>query len=150
MAGSLVAREEGCIFCKIIAGELPSSKVYEDDTCVAFLDVAPIRPGHTLVVPKNHAPSLAKLDPEIGGHLFQTGQNVAAALYGGIGCDGVSVFLADSAAAGQDVFHSHMHLLPRFEGDGLGSAFRADEEKMASREELEGVAEKIKSSFKAT
>ncbi len=145
-----MAREEGCIFCKIIAGELPSSKVYEDDACVAFLDVAPIRPGHTLVVPKDHASSLVKLDPEIGGHLFQTGQNVAAALYGGIGCDGVSVFLADGAAAGQDVFHSHMHLLPRFEGDGLGSAFRADEEKMASREELEGVAEKIKSSFKAT
>ena len=145
-----MARDENCIFCKVIAGEVPSSRVFEDDVCVAFLDVAPIRPGHTLVVPKDHASSLSELDPEIGGHLFQAGQRVTSALYGGLGCDGVSVFLADGAAAGQDVFHSHLHLLPRFDGDGLGSAFRAEEEEMAFREDLDGVAEKIKSSFKAT
>lgn len=150
MAGSLVAREENCIFCKIVAGEVPSSRVYEDETCVAFLDIAPIRPGHTLVVPKDHTPNLAELDPETGGHLFATGQKITAALYGGLGCDGVSVFLADGAAAGQDVFHSHLHLLPRFEGDGLGSAFRADEEEMAHRGELDQVAEKIESSLRET
>ena len=142
-----MARDENCIFCKVVASELPSSRVFEDDACVAFLDVAPIRPGHTLVVPKDHAPSLAELDPEIGGHLFTTGQKISNALYGGLGCDGVSVFLADGAAAGQDVFHSHLHLLPRFEGDGLGSAFRAEEEEMASREDLNAVAEKIRSSL---
>ncbi len=144
---ALVARDENCIFCNIAAGEAPSSKVFEDDVCVAFLDVAPIRPGHTLVVPKDHAPNLAELDPGIGCHLFRTGQKVAAALYGGLGCDGVSVVLADGAAAGQDVFHSHLHLLPRYEGDGLGSAFRADEVEMMPREELDEVAEKIKSSL---
>lgn len=142
-----MAREENCIFCKIVAGELPSSKVFEDEVCVAFLDVAPIRPGHTLVVPKDHASGLAKLDPPIGGRLFTTGQKITTALYGGLGCDGVSVFLADGAAAGQDVFHSHLHLLPRFDGDGLGSAFRADDEEMASREDLDIVADKIKGSF---
>lgn len=142
-----MARDADCIFCKIVAGEVPSSKVFEDETCVAFLDVAPIRAGHTLVVPKDHAPSLAGLEPEIGAHVFQAGQKVAAALYGGLGCDGVSVFLADGAAAGQEVFHAHLHLLPRFDGDGLGSAFRLDEEEMASREDLEAVAEKIRTSF---
>ncbi len=94
-----MARDENCIFCKIAAGEAPSSKVFEDDVCGAFLDAAPIRPGHTLVVPKDHASSLAELDPETGGHLFRVGQKIATALYGGLGCDGVSVFLADGAAA---------------------------------------------------
>ena len=150
MAGSLVPRDENCIFCKIIADELPSSKVFEDERCVAFLDVAPIRPGHTLVVPKDHAPNLAQLEPETGGHVFTIGQKITAALYGGLGCDGASVFLADGAAAGQDVFHSHLHLLPRFEGDGLGSAFRAEEEEMASREDLDAVARKIESSLLET
>lgn len=141
---------EDCIFCKIVAGEASSSMVFEDNACVAFLDVAPIRPGHTLVVPKDHAPRLLELDPEVGARLFRTGQKVAAALYGSLVCDGVNVFLADGAAAGQDVFHAHLHVLPRFEGDGLGSAFRADEEKMASREELDEVAEKIRNSFQRT
>lgn len=147
MAGSLVARDENCIFCKIVAGEVPSSRVFEDDVCIAFLDVAPIRPGHTLVVPKDHASRLGELDPETGGHIFRTGQKIAAALYGSLGCDGVSVFLADGEAAGQDVFHSHLHVLPRFEGDGLGSAFRADGEEMASRAKLDAVAAKIRNSF---
>ncbi|MDQ3566483.1 MAG: HIT family protein [Actinomycetota bacterium] len=145
MAGPLV--REGCIFCKILAGEASSSMVFEDNACVAFLDVAMIRPGHTLVVPKDHAPRLSELDPEVGARLFRTGQKVAAALYGSLGCDGINLFLADGEAAGQDVFHAHLHVLPRFEGDGLGSAFRADEEKMASREELDEVAEKIRNSF---
>ena len=121
--------------------------VFEDDTCVACLDVAPIRPGHILVVPRDHASGLSELAPEVGAHLFRTGQNVAAALYEGLGCDGVSVFLADGAAAGQDVFHAHLHVLPRFEGDGLGSAFRVDEEEAASRTELDEIAEKIRNSL---
>jgi diadenosine tetraphosphate (Ap4A) HIT family hydrolase len=142
-----MSREENCIFCKIVAGEAPSSAVFEDETCVAFLDVAPIQPGHTLLVPRDHASSLAELDPEMGVRLFQTGQKVAAALYGGLGCDGVNLFLADGAAAGQDVFHTHLHVLPRHEGDGLGSAFRSEAEEVVSRSELESVAERIKSSF---
>jgi len=145
MAGPLV--QESCIFCKIVADEASSSMVFEDDACVAFLDVAPIRPGHTLVVPRDHAPNLSELDPETGAHLFRTGQKVAAALYGSLGCDGVNLFLADGAAAGQDVFHSHLHVLPRFVGDRLGSAFRSDAEDMASREELDAVAEKMRNSF---
>jgi len=145
-----MARDENCIFCKIVAGELPSSRIFEDDTCVAFLDISPIRPGHTLIVPKDHAPNLAELDPTTGGHLFTCGQKIAAALYDGLECDGVSVFLADGAAAGQDVFHSHLHLLPRSDGDGLGSAFRVEEEETASREDLNAVADKIKASLGET
>jgi len=113
-----------CIFCKILAGQLPASFVYRDETCAAFMDIQPVNPGHVLVIPNDHAASLADLDPSTGAHLFRIGQRMAAALRAsGIRCEGVNFFLADGEAAGQEVFHVHLHVFPRYAGDGFGLTF---------------------------
>lgn len=109
------------IFAEIIAGRAPVSRVYEDDDVLAFMDIRPFTPGHLLVIPKVPASSLAELDPVIGGKLFQVGQLLAAALRESeVGCDGVNFFLADGVTAGQEVFHVHLHVIPRTAGDGFG------------------------------
>ncbi|NEW38801.1 HIT domain-containing protein [Nocardia cyriacigeorgica] len=109
------------IFADIIAGREPASRVYEDDDVLAFMDIRPLTPGHLLVVPKVAARSLAELDPEIGGKLFQVAQKLAAALRTSeVGCEGVNFFMADGVTAGQEVFHVHLHVIPRTVGDGFG------------------------------
>lgn len=115
-----------CVFCRIVAGTAPASMPYADDRVVAFLDISPITPGHLLVVPRAHAPGLADLDPDLGGHVFRVAQRMAAALRrSGLRCDGVNLFLADGAAAFQEVFHLHLHVLPRWRGDGFKLGYRA-------------------------
>ncbi len=138
-----------CIFCKILAGELPASIVYQDDICTAFMDIQPVNPGHVLVIPKVHATNLSELNPETGGHLFRVGQQVAAALYAsGVPCEGVNFFLADGAPAGQEVFHVHLHVFPRFEGDGFGLKFSPKYFQLPERDELDLVAERIRERLK--
>jgi diadenosine tetraphosphate (Ap4A) HIT family hydrolase len=111
-------RADFCIFCEIIIGRAEASRVHEDEICVAFMDIQPVTPGHVLVVPKVHAASLAELPPRTGGRMFQAAQRIASALAGsGVKCEGVNLFLADGEAAGQDVFHVHLHVIPRFNGD---------------------------------
>ena len=91
-----------CIFCKILAGESPVSLVYQDEICSVFVDIQPVNPGHLLVVPNVHAENLAELDSPTGGHLFQIGQKMAAALYkSDLKCEGVNFFLADDRFAAQ-------------------------------------------------
>ncbi len=134
-----------CIFCKILAGELPASLVYRDETCTAFMDIQPVNPGHVLVIPNTHATNLSELDPAAGGRLFQIGQKMADALYkSGIKCEGVNFFLADGEPAGQEVFHVHLHVFPRFEGDGFGLKFAPRYFQLPARDVLDGVAEKIR------
>ncbi|MGZ4398398.1 MAG: HIT family protein [Gaiellaceae bacterium] len=109
-----------CIFCRIVAAQAERSLVYEDGETVAFMDIAPITPGHTLIVPKTHASMLADLDEADGARLFVVGQRVAAALYHSqLRCEGINFHLADGEVAGQDVFHVHLHVIPRFAGDPL-------------------------------
>lgn len=109
------------IFGDIVAGRAEASRVYEDDDVVAFLDIRPMTPGHLLVVPKVAARSLAELDPVVGGKLFQVAQQLAGALRASeVGCAGVNFFLADGVTAGQEVFHVHLHVIPRTPGDGFG------------------------------
>jgi histidine triad (HIT) family protein len=113
-----------CIFCEILAGHLPASIVYQDGLCTAFLDIRPVNPGHLLVIPNRHAADLAELEPETGAHLFQVAQRLAAVLrQSGLRCEGINLFLADGQVAGQVVFHAHLHVLPRFTGDGFGFRF---------------------------
>ena len=108
------------MFCGIVAGHLESSLVHEDDQVVAFLDIRPLTQGHLLVVPRAHAASLADLDGELGAAVFRVGQRLALALRrSGVPCEGVNLFLADGAAAGQEVGHVHLHVLPRTPGDGF-------------------------------
>lgn len=109
-----------CVFCAIVAGQSPASVVHEDAVCLAFMDLFPLTPGHVLVVPKRHAADLAALDGEAGKHLFAVAQRMAAALRrSGLRCEGINLFLADGKAAGQEVFHVHLHVIPRFAGDGV-------------------------------
>ena len=135
----------GCIFCAIIAGRAPASRVYQDEHVVAFMDIRPVNPGHLLVVPRRHASDLAGLAPEDGKYIFRCAQQIAAALYqSGLPCQGVNLFLADGAVAGQDVFHVHLHVLPRFAGDGFGLKFGPHNLSRPDRSELEATAAKLR------
>ncbi|KKU73690.1 MAG: Histidine triad (HIT) protein [Parcubacteria group bacterium GW2011_GWA2_47_26] len=108
-----------CIFCKIIRGELPCSKVYEDDKVVAFLDIHPVRDGHTLVVPKIHCDNLLDCDPEVLANMIRATQKVARAVVSATGASGFNLGVNSGRAAGQVIFHLHLHIIPRMEGDGL-------------------------------
>ncbi|GCD19399.1 HIT family protein [Cellulomonas algicola] len=115
-----MVRDDDCVFCLIVAGELESSPVYEDDDVLAFMDLQPVTTGHVLVVPKEHRPYLADVDEGLGAAVFRAGQRVAAALRASdLPCDGVNLFLADGEAAFQEVFHLHLHVFPRTPGDGF-------------------------------
>ena len=113
-----------CTFCRILNNELSSSRVYEDEHTVAFLDIRPIAQGHTLVVPRRHVESYTDLSSEEVAQLAQAGRLVAAHLKSAVeGCEGVSLSLADGMSAGQEVPHAHLHVIPRRRGDGFGWKF---------------------------
>ncbi|HZS45582.1 MAG TPA: HIT family protein [Blastocatellia bacterium] len=136
---------DDCIFCKILLGTLPSSTVYRDNLCSVFLDIQPVNPGHVLVIPNKHSENLAGLDEETGAHLFRIGQRIAKALrQSGIKCEGINFFLADGEAAGQEVFHIHLHVFPRFKGDGFGLKFSPGYFTKHEKSELDSIAEQIK------
>jgi diadenosine tetraphosphate (Ap4A) HIT family hydrolase len=127
-----------CVFCSIVAGDLPASRVYDDDRVLAFADIRPATTGHLLVVPKRHAAGLATLDPEDGARMFQVAQRLAAALRASsIEPEGVNLFLADGEVAGQEVFHAHLHVLPRRAGDGFGGRDELDRVAGLVREALD-------------
>ncbi|MFI1915301.1 HIT family protein [Nocardia sp. NPDC020380] len=110
----------GCIFCEIVAGRAPATKIYEDDTLLAFLDVRPITRGHTLVIPKQHASDLDELDPALAAHVFAFGHRLAKAVRrGDLGADAANLLLNDGKAAFQTVHHVHLHVIPRHRGDTL-------------------------------
>lgn len=109
-----------CIFCKIIAGALPSYKVYKDDKVIAFFDVLPMSPGHTIVVPKKHVADLEDLSDEELCAMTIAMKKIGKAIMEGLGVKGYSIFLDNKDAANQHVPHVHFHLVPRKEGDGLG------------------------------
>ncbi len=134
---------ESCIFCEIVAHKAPASVLYEDEIVYAFLTIGPVNPGHLLVVPRQHVPFLADLDEETGMQLFRITMRMEKALRrSGIRCEGVNLFLADGEAAFQEVFHIHMHVFPRFQGDSF--KIEADWEVKPSREELDEIAAKIR------
>lgn len=107
------------IFSKIIAGELPCFKVYEDDTVLAFLDIKPIQPGHTLIIPKKESVDGIECDSETLAHIMTVAQRIAKIQKEALGADGVNFFMNNGAAAGQEVFHTHLHVIPRFEDDNV-------------------------------
>lgn len=107
-----------CIFCSILKGEAPASIVYEDEDCVAFMDLFPMRPGHVLVIPRQHATYLTELEPGLRAHLLEVCHWVIKAQKAsGLPCDGNNLFLNDGPAANQHVPHVHFHVLPRRQGD---------------------------------
>jgi len=141
---------DACVFCEIIAGHLPASVVYRDDSCIAFMDIKPVNAGHLLVVPIAHAPSLSDVDPAIGGALFTVAQRLSVAVRkSGLKAEGVNLLLADGEAAGQEVFHVHLHVLPRFSGDGFGHRFPPSYGLEPGRDELDMNAGWIKRALEA-
>lgn len=127
-----------CPFCKIIAGEIPASIVYQDERCLAFMDIQPINPGHVLVSPKEHIEHFADLNPALSSHLIQVTQQLARGLMdSGIESEGFNIFLADGAAAMQEVPHTHLHIIPRFEGDGFEFQFSPRYFELPTRDELD-------------
>lgn len=136
---------ENCLFCKIIAGDLEGTIVFKDEICTALMDIQPINPGHLLVIPNEHSKDLNDLPPETGMHIFSIAQNLAAALRrSGILCEGINIFLADGKAAMQEVFHFHLHVIPRFDGDGFGFQFSPRYAELPTRDELDKNAFYIK------
>lgn len=120
-----------CIFCKIVAGDIPCARLYETDQVLSFLDIAPVRPGHALVLPKRHFPTLWDLPPELGRDLLAAMQAVGGAILKATGAAGLNVGMNNHQAAGQLVPHAHFHLIPRHADDGLSlwaqSSSTADE-----------------------
>lgn len=108
-----------CIFCKIVTGNISSTKIYEDDKFLAFLDLSPVNEGHALLIPKEHSPNFAELNPELGTQLVAISQQLGKAMKEGLGADGINIVNNWGKAAGQQVFHTHIHLIPRFIGDGF-------------------------------
>ena len=134
-----------CVFCDILAGKIPSSIIFRDDLCCAFLDIQPVNPGHVLLIPTYHASSLSELDEKSGAHIFRTAQRIAKALRdSGLKCEGTNIFLANGKAAGQEVFHVHLHIFPRYEGDGFGLRFGPEYGKRPTRKELNDIANKLR------
>jgi histidine triad (HIT) family protein len=107
-----------CIFCKLVAGEIPSTRVYEDEETLAFLDIAPIVEGHTLVIPKTHVDPLMAATDDTLAACIKTVKRVAQALIVALGADGVNIHQANGESAGQVVPHLHFHVIPRFKEDG--------------------------------
>jgi len=134
-----------CVFCDILAGKSPSSVVFKDTLCWVFMDIQPVNPGHVLIIPTYHAACLAELDEESGARMFRIAQRMAQALRNsGLKCEGANLFLADGPAAGQEVFHVHLHVVPRYTGDGFGLRFGPEYGNRPARAQLDVVADKIR------
>ncbi|MBS4177503.1 HIT family protein [Lederbergia citrea] len=132
-----------CIFCKIVNGELPSSKVFENDDVLAFLDLSQITKGHTLVIPKIHNENIYDMAPEIAGKLFEAVPKISRAIKAEFNPQGLNLLNNNGSFAGQEVFHFHLHLIPRYnENDGFGTKY-ISHQKDYSSEDLQNLAKAI-------
>ena len=114
-----------CIFCAIVSGAAPASRVFEDERCLAFMDIHPLGDGHVLIVPRQHAVQITELDADLSVHLFDIAQRILRAQRDlGLGQEGSHVLLNDGKAANQKVPHVHVHVIPRLKGDALGTVGR--------------------------
>lgn len=139
-----------CIFCSIVKGVEPASIVYSDKQVMAFMDITPVNSGHVLVIPKVHATQLFELSPDAGAHMFRVAMRVAEGLRrSGVKCEGVNLFLADGEAAFQDIFHVHLHVIPRFKGDGFGLKLGPNYGFKPKRKELDETADKIRKAMES-
>jgi len=135
-----------CKFCRILRGELPSSPVLDNDLVCALLDIHPVNPGHTLVIPRRHVRVFTDLNSQEVVQLALVAQRVASAFKACVPyCEGVSLSLADGEAAGQEVPHAHLHVIPRRTGDGFGWRLPRGHGRVQNRSELDAMAARIRS-----
>ncbi len=137
---------ENCIFCKIVTGVIPCTKVFEDDTVLAFMDISPLNKGHLLVIPKEHFDNIMEIDSRLYGHMASVICNLAKAVKGALNPDGANVMQLNGKAGNQVVPHVHMHLVPRWNGDGL--TICAWEPVPGDKNEIMQHAESIKAQLK--
>jgi len=130
-----------CVFCKLVAGQIPSSKVYEDEAALAFMDLGQVNPGHVLVASKAHAENVYELDDAQAAAVFRAAARVARAVRAAFDPPGLSIYQANGKPAGQTVVHFHLHVLPRHDGDGMQLVWPV---KNPPREQLEEHCAKIR------
>ncbi len=135
-----------CIFCKIVAGEIPSTRIYEDDHILAFMDISPIIHGHALVIPKSHHDPLIDTPDEVLGQCMAVAKRVAKAQIEALGADGINIHQANGASAGQVVPHLHFHVIPRYDDDG--HHWNWTHRDYDSMDEMAATGERLKSAIK--
>ena len=133
-----------CIFCKLVAGEIPSARVYEDDLTLAFMDLGQVNPGHVLVATKRHAATLFDITPEEAAAVMQTAQKVAQAVQAVFDPPGLTLLQANGKEGDQTVFHFHMHVVPRHGNDGIALSWPRKE---PGAEVLHGYAERLRAAL---
>lgn len=137
-----------CVFCEIAAGREPASLVYADEQVTAFLDHRPVTPGHLLIVPNEHLVLLADLPDGLAEQMLRVAMRLAAAIRSsGLPCEGINLFVADGEAAGQEVLHHHLHVIPRWSRDGFLITASAWSRPQPTRNDLDGNAEAIRAAL---
>jgi histidine triad (HIT) family protein len=140
--------DDQCIFCKIINGDIPSAKVFENEHVYAFLDLSQVTKGHTLVIPKVHTRNIFDLTPQVASHLFEAVPSIATGIKEAFSAEGLNVLNNNEEIAGQTVFHYHLHLIPRYgKGDGFGAVWKTHSEKY-SNEDLQEISQNIADKIK--
>ena len=133
--------DETCIFCKIVRKQAPASIIYEDETVMAFLDIRPLNIGHTLIIPKKHYVDIFDISENLLSQVHKVAKQASIAVKKAANADGISIIQQNGKAAGQDIFHLHVHVVPRFEGQKLP---HFSDLKEVERAKLEEMAKKIK------
>ena len=136
--------KDDCIFCNIAKGKIPSATIYEDHYFRVMMDINPATKGHCLIVPKEHYDNVYDLDGETAGRLFSLATCIARALRDALGCQGLNIVQNNGRIAGQTVFHFHLHLIPRYEGDGVKFGYTPH---TCDPEELEEIRKAIKAAI---
>ena len=140
-----MAYDSSCIFCQIVRKQAPASRIYENDEVMVFLDIRPLYMGHTLVIPKAHYVDIFEIPKTLLCKVHQVSKQVAPAIKKATDADGISIIQQNGKSAGQDIFHLHVHVVPRFEGQKLP---RFSELQEVEREKLEDMAKKIRKQLK--
>ncbi len=135
--GSVVNTDPNCIFCKIVAGQIPAMKVYEDEAILAFLDIGPLAEGHLLIIPKEHAERLEEVNPDVLAQLARQLPRLARAVLSVTQAAGYNLLQNNGRVSGQEVPHVHFHIIPRAAGDGLGYRWLASKYPPGRGEELQ-------------
>ena len=131
-------KEENCIFCKIANGEIPSATIYEDDDFRVILDLGPASKGHALIIPKEHYRNLYDIDEELASKAIVLAKKMVKKMTDVLGCDGYNIVQNNEEAAGQTVFHFHMHLIPRYKDDNVGLGWNMGKLTDQDRDEILG------------
>lgn len=132
----MIMKDKDCIFCKIAAGEIPSATLYEDEDFRVILDLGPASKGHALILPKEHYRNLYDIDEKLAAKAFILAKKMVKKMTDVLGCDGYNVVQNNEEAAGQTVFHFHMHLIPRYKGDNVGLGWNMGKLTDADKEEI--------------